>query len=74
MQRELTLKLAPERARELTEHATRAHRSGLRGPGRPALLAGPAAALARSARAQAATGELAADGTSDNDNHKGEPK
>jgi hypothetical protein len=74
MHPELTLKLAPERARELTEHAARAHGSGLPRPGRPALLAGPAAALARPARAQAATGELAPAGTSDQDHDEGEPR
>jgi hypothetical protein len=70
MHPELTLTLA----RELSEHAARAQRRGLRRPGRPALLAAPAAALARPAGAQAATVELAPNGTSDYDNDEGEPK
>jgi hypothetical protein len=74
MHPELTLELARERVRELSEHAAPTRRSGLRRPGRPALLAATAAALARPAGAQAATVELASDGTSDYDNDEGEPK
>jgi hypothetical protein len=70
MHPELTLTLA----RELSEHAARAQRSGFRRPHRPVLLAAPVAALALPAGGQAATVELAINGTSDYDNDEGEPK